>query len=149
MRLLPKGHRRNAKPKIRNHLALAFGWADMVATRFGQVFRSAFVTNFLFAAFAVATVAYSLVAHDIGDPKVVQELARHKIGPVSLEVLFIIAVLVITIVGRRKKWHQRWLESREIAERFRVALPLWVLGARPGFFFGPEPAWTGWYVRAI
>ena len=132
-----------------NHLARAFGWADTVATRFGQVFRSAFVTNFLFAAFAVGTVAYSLVAHDIGDPKVVQELAHHKIGPVSLEVLFIIAVLLITIVGRRKKWHRRWLESREIAERLRVALPLWVLGARPGFFFGPEPAWTGWYVRAI
>ncbi len=132
-----------------NRLALAFGWADTVATRFGQVFRSAFVTNFLFAAFAVGTVAYSLVAHDIGDPKVVQELAHHKIGPVSLEVLFIIAVLLITFVGRRERWHQRWLEAREIAERLRVALPLWVLGARPGFFFGPEPAWTGWYVRAI
>lgn len=132
-----------------SQLALAFGWADVIASRFGQVFRSAFVTNFLFAALAVGAVALSLVAHDIGDPRVVQELAHHKIGSVSIEVLFIIAVLLITIVGRRKRWHRRWLESREVAERLRVALPLWVLGARPGFFFGPEPAWTGWYVRAI
>jgi hypothetical protein len=130
-------------------LALAFGWADAIATRYGQVFRSAFVLNFLLAALAVGTVAVSLVAHDIGDPEVLKDLAHHKVGFVALEVLFIIAVLLITIFGRRKRWHHRWLEAREVAERLRVALPLWILGARPGVFFGPEPAWTGWYVRAM
>jgi len=132
-----------------SQLALAFGWADAIATRCGQVFRSAFVLNFLLAALAVSTVAASLVAHDIADEHVLNDLAHHKIGFVALEVLFIIAVLLITIIGRRNRWHHRWLEAREVAERLRVALPLWVLGARPGVFFGPEPAWTGWYVRAI
>ena len=132
-----------------SHLTLAFGWADAIATRFGQVFRSAFVTNFLFAALAVATVAVSLVAHDMADPQVVADLAHHKIVFVAIEILFIFAVLLNTMIGRRYGWHRRWLESREVAERLRVALPLWTLGARPGFFFGPEPSWTGWYVRAI
>jgi hypothetical protein len=31
----------------------------------------------------------------------------------------------------------------------RVAILFWILGAQPPAFFGEEPAWTGWYARAI
>jgi hypothetical protein len=130
-------------------LARAFAWSDAIGTRFGQVFRSAVVTNFLLAACAVLAVAVSLTAHDITVPGALDQVAEHKRLFVTIEMLFVVAVLLNTMVGRRLGWHRRWLEAREVAERLRVALPLWTLGARPAIFAGPEPAWTGWYVRAI
>jgi len=119
-------------------LALAYGWADAVGIRFAGVFRSAFVLNFLFASSAViAAVTSLLFAHD------------KKYLFVSAELLLIGVVLINTIVGRLQAWHQHWFEAREVAERLRVALALWMLGARPKTFFGREPAWTGWYARAL
>ena len=54
-----------------------------------------------------------------------------------------------TTFGRYLGWHTKWVEAREIAERLRVASMLWILGIRPWAFAGEEPAWTGWYVRAL
>jgi glycosyltransferase involved in cell wall biosynthesis len=119
-------------------LALAYGWADAVGIRFAQVFRSAFVTNFVLASFAVIVAATSLLfAHE----------KKHLF--VSIELGLIAVVLANTIVGRWQAWHQRWFEPREVAERLRTALALWTLGTRPTSFLGQEPAWTGWYARAI
>jgi hypothetical protein len=119
-------------------LALAYGWADAVGIRFAEAFRSAFVLNFLFASLAVVAVVTSLVfAHE------------KKYLFVSVELLLIGVVLINTMVGRLRAWHQRWFEPREVAERLRIALALWTLGTRPKSFFGREPAWTGWYARAL
>jgi hypothetical protein len=119
-------------------VALAYGWADAIGIRFAQKFRSAFVTNFLLASMAVVVAASSL-------------LFDHEKKPffVSVELLLILAVLINTIVGRWRRWQQRWFEPREVAERLRIARALWTLGTRPKSFSGEEPAWTGWYVRAI
>jgi hypothetical protein len=117
-------------------LAGAYGWADAVGTYFAQVFRGAYVVNFVLAALAVVVAALSL-------------LFSAKAPFVSIEIALILLVIVNTTVGRWLQWHRRWLEGRELAERLRVALPLWVLGLRPAAFTGEEPAWTGWYARAI
>jgi hypothetical protein len=132
-------------------LALAYGWADAFGAWFGQVFRSAFVTNFLLAAFAVLAAALSLVWSDPGkyDATALADLAHHKVPFVVFELICILTVLVNTASGRWQGWHRRWFEAREVAERLRVALPLWVLGVRPATFAGEEPTWTGWYARAI
>src|SRR5204863_8758085 len=68
---------------------------------------------------------------------------------VTAEVMCICAVLVNTMVGHRRDWHRRWVQPREVAERLRVALPLWALCTRPVSFPGEEPSWIGWYVRAL
>ena len=132
-------------------LALAYGWADAFGAWFGQVFRSAFVTNFLLAAFAVLAAALSLVWSDPGklDATALADLAHHKVPFVVFELICILTVMVNTASGRWHGWHRRWFEAREVAERLRVALPLWVLGVRPATFAGEEPTWTGWYARAI
>jgi hypothetical protein len=119
-------------------LANAYGWTDAVGIRFAQVFRSAFVMNFLLASIAVI-VAVSSILFD----------HEKKYLFVSFELLLIAFVLANTIVGRWRAWHRRWFEPREVAERLRIALALWTLGARPRSFSGKEPAWTGWYARAI
>ena len=105
--------------------------------------------NFVVAALAVIVAAGSLVAIDLTEPHVFEHLVTHKTPYVITELVLIAIVLLNTISGWLGRWHPRWIESREIAERLRVALPLWVLGARPAVFPGEEPTWTCWYARAV
>jgi len=151
----------NAKLDRTSMLATAFGWADAWGVWLAQIFRSAFVMNFSFAAFAVVVAAISLVWSDITQflrppdganldtAALARELALHKWPFVWIELFFIFSVLLITFVGYHSGWHHRWLEAREVAERLRIAFPLWALGLRPTTFPAEEPAWTGWYTRAI
>ncbi len=149
----------NPKLQQTSVLATAFGWADAWGVWLAQVFRSAFVTNFSLAAFAVVVAATSLVWTDIAefmDParyssigEMAKELARHKLPFVTIELILILSVVGVTRAGYVNGWHHRWIESREVAERLRMAFPLWALGLRPTAFPVEEPAWTGWYTRAI
>ncbi len=115
----------------------AFGWADFVGSLMAQIFRGAFILNFVFGALAVACAAISIVRHD------------WKPVLVVIEILLIVAVVLNTWLGLKRQWHRRWFEGRELAERLRVALLLWVVGLRPVAPAGAEPTWTGWYARAV
>ena len=123
-----------ARPRL---IAGAFGWADFVGSLLAQIFRGAFILNFVFGALAVACAAISIVRHD------------WKPVLVVIEIVLIVAVVINTGLGRRRQWHRRWFEGRELAERLRVALLLWVVGLRPVTAPGAEPTWTGWYARAV
>jgi len=118
-------------------LAQAYGWSDALGVYFAQTFRGAFIMSFAFGALAVVIAALSLFAPD------------WKPLFVFIELIFIVAVLFNTRYANKRDWQRRWVEPREIAERLRVALPLWALGTRPNSFSGEEPSWTGWYVRAL
>jgi hypothetical protein len=126
----------STRPGQIDALANAYGWADALSVRSAQTFRGAFVLNFMVAAFAVVLAALSL-------------LLPPKSLFVGAEVVCICAVLVNTYFGRKWHWHRRWVQPREVAERLRVALPLWALGTRPVSSPGEEPSWIGWYVRAL
>ncbi len=118
-------------------LAKAYGWADALASYFAQVFRGAFTVNFVLAAAAVGCAALTIVQHDWKKALLVIELA-------------LLAILLgNTMLGQRARWHARWFEARELAERFRAALPLWAVGLRPSDAVDDEPTWTGWYARAV
>jgi hypothetical protein len=120
-------------------LAEAYGWADAIGIYFAQIFRSAFIMNFLFAALAVIAASASVVVTNVW--------WEHT--TVTTEIVLIICVVINTALARRWRWHHRWFEAREVAERLRAALPLWTLGLRPAFSSGEEPTWTGWYARAL
>jgi hypothetical protein len=129
------------KPQDIAWLSAAYGWADAIGIYFAQVFRSAFVMNFFFAALAVVVASASVVIMQAEPPR------RHAL--VWVEIILIVFVIANTIFARLFDWHHRWVEAREVAERLRAALPLWTLGLRPSFFPGEEPTSTGWYVRAL
>jgi hypothetical protein len=129
------------EPELIAHLAEPYGWADAVGIYCAQFFRSAFVINFVFAAFAVIAASASVMMMDE------DRWWRHV--PVAVEIALIFCVVANTLLVWRVRWHPRWVEARELAERFRVALPLWTLGLRPAFFPGEEQTWTGWYTRAM
>ncbi len=118
-------------------LAQAYGWSDAVASRFGQIFRSAFVMNFALGSFAVLLAVSSL-------------FGVHKLLFVVPEIALIVAVLANTWIGRERRWHKRWLEARELSERLRIAFLFWILGRRFSTSSSrPEPSWAGWYARAL
>jgi hypothetical protein len=123
------------------HLAEPYGWADAIANHCSQFFRSAFVVNFLFAALAVIAGSASVMT--------MESSTYRKAVPVAIEIGLILCVVGNVSLGRHLRWHNRWVEAREVAERFRAALPLWTLGLRPASFPGEEPTWTGWYTRAM
>jgi hypothetical protein len=113
-------------------LAPAYVWADEIAVRFGQVFRGAFIANFLISALATVLAILS------------------PAPPWSIIEILLVALLIFnTMRGQKNHWHHLWFEAREVAERLRAAAPLYAIGARAVLPRGETPAWTGWYVRAL
>lgn len=130
--------------KTSDQLRRAFGWADSIASYYSQLFRSAFITNFLFAGLSVFIVAISLFFQ-----KSLHLLEDYKWVFVLAEVVLITSVIVNTRFGRRTNWQQKWLESRELAERLRIDLAMEAVGIRPYINTGIVTVWTAWYERAI
>jgi hypothetical protein len=75
---------------------------------------------------------------------------RAKVTAVLIELLFILLILLITLAGKRRQWHRRWLETRRLAEFLRVAAAMAAAGG--GAPIAPDEdqgsGWTEWYARA-
>lgn len=140
--VVPSSPPDSADPNARHFytVADAYGAADSLATRYAQKFRGASVTTFFFSALAVVVAALALVG---------QQLFDWEDWPLAtLQIALVALVLVNTAIVRRHDWHGRWRESREVAERLRVAIPLWLLGETAEDATGAEPNWPAWYARA-
>lgn len=121
-------------------VATAYGAADALAVRQAQVFRSAYVSMFFFAAMVVITAAVSLVGQQLFGWNT-WLLAVVQIGFIGL-------VLLNSNVGRSRDWHGRWRDAREAAERIRGAVPLWMLDEVEDNGGTTGTAWPAWYTRA-
>ena len=118
-------------------LEQAFAWWDETAVVAAQAFRSAVIVNFALAAVAVGLAALSLFA---GGAKWIFVLA---------EVVTIMLLLGNTTLAGRRRWQERWLESREMAELLRVCLMLRKVGVGRGMAATDDPGWKAWYVQAL
>jgi hypothetical protein len=125
----------------------AYGWSNMLAVRYAQMFRSGHVTNYVLSALAVLLALIGLVAPAAKPLLVVGELAT-------------IALLYInTHAGTRGDWHRRWLQYRFLAESLRPLPYLKRTGMAPPPFRQPQAAqhihrttaadWTRWYANAL
>lgn len=83
--------------------------ADMLASRYQQRYQRAGTTVYVLAAAAVVLAATQIIF--------IPDKPRILIG----EVVFMIAVLGIVWIGRARRWHEKWLDYRFLAERFRSA----------------------------
>lgn len=126
--------------RIAHDVLRRFAWADGVAARLSDAYRSGMVTNFLLSALAiVAGIAYLPLAAD-----------ANKWAFALVEFLLLATILGVITVGRRRRWHRRWFETRRIAEYFRHAPILLLLGVAraPGRWpRGVESSWPEWYAR--
>jgi hypothetical protein len=138
---------------------------DRLAIRYSELYRSAFVFNFMAAAIAVAFALFGLSAEL---PFVhLDENGRLliKVMLVSGEIALLSAIVAIWSRGAARGWHRRWLDYRRCAEWLRHLRVLSLVGARssiprprrtPGARTEAERGerldqddWVGWYVRAV
>jgi len=125
-----------------------YGWADGLAGYYGNLYRSAFVVNYLLGALAVffAFLHFAFKAY-------------HHIDWVftACELAALGSITIIFRFGTRGHWHERWVDYRLLAEYLRQLFFLAPLG--PGELSAPHiPAhmatgdprstWMHWHYRA-
>jgi hypothetical protein len=128
--------------RIRDDILRRFAWADSISTYLSDAYRGGMVANFLLSAAAIIVgIAYLPFASV--DTKWPFALA---------EFLLLVSILAITAIGRRKRWHGRWFETRRVAEYFRHAPILLLLGVSRAvgrWPRGTETEWPEYYVRQV
>jgi hypothetical protein len=119
-----------------------FAWTDKLADYYANLTRSSIVLNYLMAAVAVV---FALVGHALGALWIAAEL------------VLIVIIVGNTLVGNHRRWHERWIDDRVLAERVRLQRFLAPLGRitphtrRPAHLsFGDvRGSWLTWYFRAL
>jgi hypothetical protein len=126
--------------KIEQGTLRRFAWADGISARVSDFYRGGMMANFLLSALAVgAGLAYQPM-----------HLEQSKVFFAAGEFLLLSLILLIIWRGRRKRWHKRWFETRRVAEYFRHAPMLQLLGvARPAGRWpkGSDTSWPEYYAR--
>ena len=124
-----------------------FAWADHLAIHYGNLYRSSYFFNYIFAALAVFLALFDLVGSMYG--------IGSKTLWIGLEVTIIVAILIVTTAGKRGRWHEKWIDYRQLAEELRqYRLYFLTLGREAnesdiGQGEGGEAAgWADWYFAA-
>lgn len=138
-RSLPGADARFA-PRIESEVLCRFAWADGISSYLSDIYRGGMVANFVLSALAiVAGIAYLPFAS-----------SDDKGYFAAAEFALLAAILAITWLGQKRRWHERWFETRRVAEYFRHSPLLLALGvARPPGRWpkGAETSWPEWYAR--
>ena len=117
-----------------------FAWADGISARLSDAYRGGMIANFILSALAVVVgILYQPVA-----------TSDHKWAFATIEFLLLVGILIITWLGGRWRWHLRWFETRRVAEYFRHAPLLLLLGVAraPGRWpRGGDVTWPEYYAR--
>ena len=126
--------------RLENEVLRRFAWSDGVSAYLSDSYRGGMIANFLLSAGAIVMgIAYQPVAGS-GDKWIFA----------TVEFLLLAAILLITRFGQKWRWHGRWFETRRVAEYFRHAPVLLLLGvARPPGRWpkAAETSWPEWYAR--
>ncbi|MEO8460337.1 MAG: hypothetical protein ABI451_07400 [Dokdonella sp.] len=119
-----------------------FHRADHLAEIYGRAYRGTYVLIYLLAGLATTAGLMGTFFH------------HEKALFVSIELVMILLMLAMTILGRRRCWHERWLEYRAVAEQLRQArMGIWCgQSLEPSDADGDSShagaSWASWYVRA-
>ena len=131
--------------RLRRHYA----WSDKLADLYADAHRSGFVASSLMAAGAVFTALLPVAGH----------FGRHAAIATAVVESLILALLVgLPVRARSRRWHEKWLEYRVLAELVRelrilipfgVAKPLPRTAAHLANYGDPARSWMNWQARAI
>ncbi len=122
-----------------------YAQADRLANYYAQLYRSASVMNYTLTAVSVLMALMGLLK------------SEWKLWWVLLELGLISLVLINTAVGNKARWHQKWLDYRQLAESLRVMLKLSPLAINGQLFssqlaqvhHGQGGRWIEWYLSAV
>jgi len=125
----------------------AYAWANALAIRYAQQFRSGHVANYVLSVSAVILALLGLLV-----PGIKFFLVLAELGAIGL-------LFSNTKAGRDGEWHRRWLQYRHLAESLRPLPYLKRSGListpfRSDFVQGAHHReggadWTRWYAAAI
>ncbi|MDZ7587827.1 MAG: hypothetical protein U5J78_01205 [Parasphingorhabdus sp.] len=117
-----------------------FAWADGISANLSDRYRGGMTINFILSALAVSGgIAYLPLVP-----------VSQKWGFALIEFLLLVAIISITWVGQKRRWHGRWFETRRVAEYLRHSPLTLALGvARPPGRWprGTETSWPELYAR--
>ncbi|MBY0343920.1 MAG: hypothetical protein K2Q29_08705 [Sphingomonadales bacterium] len=109
-------------PRIAHQLAddvmPMYAWADGVANRLADAYRSGMIVNFVMATLAVMV---GLAYLPLG-------MGAYKWVFATIELLLLAGIIAMTAAGSRLGWHRRWFATRRVAEYLRHAPALLLLG---------------------
>ncbi len=126
-----------------------YAWANGLSMFYGEMHRSAVLVNYLLGATAVFLALVCIAAGISG---------KLQAGWIVAELLVITGILVLTGRGRRRRWHQRWIDYRTLAEYLRLSRCMILLGGGSpqvmfegplGSYGNPSQTWMNWHRRAV
>lgn len=127
---------------IETQIVRRFAWADGLSTYLSDAYRGGMVANFLLSALAI-----------IGGVIYLPFAGPEWKWPFALfEFLLLCSILAITAIGGKRRWHGRWFETRRVAEYFRHAPILLMLGVARSPGRWPRGSGTQWpetYARRV
>jgi hypothetical protein len=127
---------------VETQILRRFAWSDGVSAHLSDTYRGGMTASFLLGALAIVGGITYLPFHD-GDRKWIYAL---------FEFIVLAAILGFAVLGRKRRWHGRWFETRRVAEYLRHAPILLLLGVAraPGRWpVGTQTSWPEWYARHV
>ncbi|HEU4390007.1 MAG TPA: hypothetical protein VFV34_19555, partial [Blastocatellia bacterium] len=126
-----------------------YAWANRLSVYYANHYRSSFVWIYLLGALAVLLALIGKTAH-----------ASHPVELILIaaEVFVICVIIALTWYGRRRRWHERWIDYRTLAERLRLARFNSLLGgvwhqmnvpSHLATYGNPATTWMHWHARAV
>ncbi len=134
---------------VNRHLRPHYAWSDKRSDMCADAYRSAYVLTYLLSATAVFMALLPMAAGLEGAAQIIC---------VGIEFVILLTIVLLLVVGRRRHWHERWMEYRLLAElirQIRFLIPLG--GGRPfprvpihlGGYENLTQTWMFWHMRAI
>jgi hypothetical protein len=129
-----------------------YGWANSLAEYYANLYRSAFAMNYLMGAVAV----FCAFLHYALEPIKKLEAATYVF--IGLELGFLGAILLIYKIGKKRRWHEKWIDYRLLAEYLRQLFFLIPLGPGelssphlPKYLSAGDPkgTWMYWHYLAL
>jgi hypothetical protein len=131
--------------RLRGHYA----WPDRRGDLYADAYRSGYVLTYLLSALAVLVALLPMAAGLEGEAQTICVL---------FEFGMLLGILLLFAIGRTRRWHERWMEQRLLAElirQLRILIPLG--GGRPfsrtpthlGVYGNLSQTWMYWHMRAI
>ena len=137
---------------VNGALRAHYAWSARLADIYADAHRSTYVVASMFAA---AAVFLALLPMAMGWD---QRNAVAETLCIVIELAILVTMVALLVAGRARRWHERWLEYRVLAEfvrELRLLVPLG--GGRPlprtpahlSIYGDPARSWMYWHVRAV
>lgn len=134
---------------LENGYLAHYAWANQLSIYYANHYRSSFAWIYLLGALAVLL---ALIGKTVG--------ISHdgELIFISAEAVIIVVIILLTSYGRHRRWHERWIDYRTLAERLRLVRFNGLLGgawqqdnvpSHLATYGNPAATWMHWHSRAV